>query len=806
MARLNRRRLAGAQWLLLSLGCLVPAKLAAAPQQQAPEQRSAPPPETPPDEEVIEVAAGPGASASEEEALEVTAGPGAAQPGAGPSAPAPQPSPPPAPGSPASAPEDPAAHEGLEVRVVGTRLQQTPGSAHVVTHRTLERYEYDDPHAALQLVPGVYVRQEDGIGLRPNIGIRGAVADRSKKVTLLEDGVPFAPAPYSASAAYYFPVFTRIYQMRVLKGPSAILHGPQTIGGAVDLITRPIPASPESGFDIAIGDYGYGKLHGYYGSSDEQTGVLIEGVHIRSDGFKELPTGANTGFYRNEWMLKGSHVFDPTSPMRHEVGLKLTYSDEASNETYLGLTDADFRRNPLARYAASALDRVRWFRTGVAATHRIDPAPDVSITTTVYRNDFWRRWRKANHFRGAALFDVLQNPDTAQNAVFYSVLNGQANSSSPAEEILIGPNERDFVSQGVMSRVEIDLRTGPITHDLEYGVRLHYDRVERRHSEDAFLLIDGKLVPAPGRPTNVTTFNEASTEALALHAFDAATWNRLTVTPGVRLEVFRSTFLDKADGTRSGNAEQVVLPGIGAFYALTDDFGVLGGVYRGMSPPAPGSDEQIEPELSVNYEAGARFSRGRSRVELIGFYNDYQNLTDICTFSNGCLDDNLDRQFDAGNARIYGLEAFLEHEFEEGSVKFPVRGAYTLTYAKFRESFQSQDPLFGDVEAGDHLPYVPRHQAFGSIGIEVGRAGGYVSANYVAPMREAAGSEPIDEALTTDEQFTVDLGAHVQVLEWLKLYANVRNVFDELYIVSRRPYGARPNAPRWAHIGAKLEF
>ncbi|HZH04050.1 MAG TPA: TonB-dependent receptor plug domain-containing protein, partial [Myxococcaceae bacterium] len=107
----------------------------------------------------------------------------------------------------------------FETLVVGTSEARTSGSAHVIRSEALERYEQDDAHAVLKMVPGVYARGEDGLGLRPNIGIRGSNSDRSKKITLTEDGVLFAPSPYSAPAAYYFPLFTRMEQVRVLKGP-----------------------------------------------------------------------------------------------------------------------------------------------------------------------------------------------------------------------------------------------------------------------------------------------------------------------------------------------------------------------------------------------------------------------------------------------------------------------------------------------------------------------------------------------------------------------------------------------------------
>ena len=706
---------------------------------------------------------------------------------------------------PPEAAADPAEPPDVGVTVVGTSVAKTAGSAHIIKKKQLERYEYDDPHAVFAEVPGVYSRGEDGVGLRPNVGIRGVNPDRSKKVALMEDGIPFGPAPYSAPAAYYFPLMTRMVAVRVIKGPGALAYGPQTVGGTIDLVTRSIPASPSGAVDLAGGEYGYNKLHAFYGSSDEKTGFLVEGVHLGSDGFKELPNGQDTGFYRNEWMLKGVYVVDPTAPLPHEVRLKLSYSDELSNETYLGLTDADFRENPLRRYGASRLDRMRWHRTGIVLTHMVQAARNLSITTNVYRQDFSREWRKVNGFRGASLFSVLADPNSAQNAIYYSVLTGQADSASAGETLLIGPNERDFVSQGIETRVKLQEKSGPLQHRIEYAVRLHNDRIERRHSEDGFLLIGGQLVPE-GSPTVTTAFNEASTDALSIHAIDAITWERLTFTPGVRLEVLRSQFEDRLSGTETGNVEHAVLPGAGAFYALTDEFGVLAGAYRGFSPPAPGSAEHVDAELSVNYEAGARFSKRRSQVEVIGFYNDYQNLSDVCTLSSGCLDQNLDRQFDAGEARIYGLEAYAEHTQRLGPIQVPVTAAYTLTFAEFENTFQSDDPIFGDVESGDEIPYVPRHSAHVSVGVETRTVGAVVGATYVSAMREQAGDEPLDQVLSTDEQFVLDAGARYRVLAPLELYANVRNVLDSHYIVSRRPYGARPNAPRWVQVGAKVSF
>jgi Fe(3+) dicitrate transport protein len=746
-------------------------------------------------------------SAADAGAPSPVAEPSAADAGA-PSQPPAAPAPATPPALQVQAPAEPEAVGGepavQEILVVGTRLAKTAGSAHVVGEAQLERFEYDDAHAALQQVPGVYVRQEDGIGLRPNIAIRGANPDRSKKITLLEDGILFGPAPYSAPAAYFFPLLTRMTKIRVLSGPSAIGYGPQTVGGAIDLVTRRIPKQAQAALDLGVGEYGYTKAHGYAGASTEQLGILIEGVHLHNRGFKLLPDGADTGSTRNEWMVKGSYLVDPHASVSNELGIKLTYSEESSNETYLGLSDPDFREQPYRRYAASALDRMDNHRTSVVLSHVLDaPEHHFKLTTHVYRHDFARSWRKINRFRGTDIFSVLRTPDDPVSAEYLAVLRGEANSATPMNALLIGPNARWFVNQGVQTLFDLaDQHTGPIAHHLEIGLRLHHDRIERRHSEDAFDMIDGALVPIASEATSVTTANEANTLALAVHAIDAMSWGPLTLTPGLRVEAIGSELEDRQSNTKTDALVAAVMPGVGAFYSILPELGMLAGVYRGFSPPPPGEDK-LSPEYSVNYEGGARLHGKRGRVELIGFFNDYSNMTDICTLSSGCLDANLDRQFDAGRARIYGFEAFADYNVPLGAVSLPLSAAYTYTRTEFLRDFQSSDPIYGNVKKGDEIPYVPRHQLNVTAGLDSRYLGVHAALTYVTAMREQAGSASLDRVMATDDLLNVDIGAEVPIFSKLRIYANLRNLFDQVAIVSRRPYGARPNAPRWLQVGIK---
>src|SRR5688572_12645038 len=133
---------------------------------------------------VIALLLAPGMTAAGPEAA--PAAPGAAPaPGVGAGA-APGPAPAPEAGSePEPDPEPEAVVEG-EAETIELVDRPPPGSQGAIGEEALERAEHDDIHKILSHVAGVYLRDEDGYGLRPNIGMRGAAAERSAKVALME--------------------------------------------------------------------------------------------------------------------------------------------------------------------------------------------------------------------------------------------------------------------------------------------------------------------------------------------------------------------------------------------------------------------------------------------------------------------------------------------------------------------------------------------------------------------------------------------------------------------------------------------
>lgn len=176
------------------------------------------------------------------------------------------------------------------VTIIGKKadVKELPGSGQIVSNEELLKAMDTDIHKILSAVPGVYFRTEDGYGLRPNISIRGTSIDRSAKITLMEDGILVAPAPYTSSSAYYFPTTGRINSVEVLKGPSSISQGPSTIGGAINMISTPIPETNSGKFTQEFGQNGMLRTHAYYGGVSGNLGGLVEIHEHKSDGFDSI--------------------------------------------------------------------------------------------------------------------------------------------------------------------------------------------------------------------------------------------------------------------------------------------------------------------------------------------------------------------------------------------------------------------------------------------------------------------------------------------------------------------------------------
>lgn len=683
------------------------------------------------------------------------------------------------------------------------------GAASYIGEKELETHEYDDIGRVLSQTPGIYVRGEDGFGLRPNIGLRGANSDRSAKITLLEDGIPLVPAPYAAPAAYYFPMATRMTGIEVFKGAAATQHGPQTIGGAVNLITRAVPTKTSGAADLAYGQRNTAKLHAWGALANERAGVLLEASHLQTDGFKRLGDGEPTGFDRTDLMLKGRLTGTTARGTFHNLELKLGYGSEKSHETYLGLHPDDYAVDPYLRYPASSLGLMRWKRSQAELAWTVK-AKGIRVRTVGYHHFITRQWTKFNRFaEGPSIHSLLQEPQGGSSSLLLDILRGDADSDpTDAGQLLeIGTNDRRYHAFGVQSNLRWTApigSKGQMSNRFEAGIRLHGDQVDRAATEAIHVMKAGQLVRTEA-PETSSTDNLSSATALAVHVHDDLRLGGFHALPGARLEVVHTTYVDAGEEPTDPQTRATLLPGLALLQEVGSTVQVFGGVHRGFSPVGPGQASDVEPEVSWNYEAGARASDGQRHAELVGYLNDYTNLTGQCTLSGGCRDDQLDQQFNGGRVWVYGLEAAADWTFLlPGRLELRPSGTYTLTVSRFRTGFTSGFPQFGTVEIGDSLPYVPVHQGSAKLTVDHPRFGVSVGLSARSGMRDTAGRGPLTDR-DVPGRALVDVAAHVTLDQHLRIYATLVNATNNRAVESWRPFGARPTAPTQAMVGIKVQ-
>ncbi|XPF96304.1 TonB-dependent receptor family protein [Colwellia sp. RE-S-Sl-9] len=704
--------------------------------------------------------------------------------------------------------------EKLQIIGHSDKLRKEAGSATLIGEVELEKFKFTDINRILYSVPGVNIREEDGYGLRPNIGFRGVTPERSKKITVMEDGVLIGPAPYSAPAAYYFPMMSKMTSLEVFKGPAAIKYGPNTVAGALNMTTRAIPKASEGSINIAAGSDGFKKASGYYGNTNGNFGYLLELNHLQADGFKELDSAdgksKDTGFKKNDAMLKLQYDLSSDNNLQL-IELKLATANEKSNETYLGLTDADFAKNPNRRYVASQNDLMDWDHQQIQLTHLFSN-DNFDVTTRLYRNDFERSWNKINGFKDGAtsqdLQTILAQPENYDP--LYQILTGVRDTQRESEKIILGDNARKYYSQGIQSELNTTFTLFDLNHKLTAGIRFHQDQIERNHTEDAFFMRSQQLV-SDGSDTLKTTTNIEETNALAVFMQDTISLNQLDLSFGLRGEYFDSLYQNKAPNQEKDWLEKsshIWLPSISGFYTINDNLGFLFGIHEGFVPTSPQESPEIEIENSVNYELGGRYNNGNTKFELVAFYNDIKNLKEGCTFSTASRCSNsLDAEFNGGKVEVYGVELSTSHNVSlNNGWEVPLSLVYTYTSSEFKTSFTSDFPMWGEITAGDDLPYLPENQLTANIGLIANKWEINAIVRYIDEMKEASGEGVLLSGVTTSSYTIADLSASYSLEQYGKLYLKLDNLFDKQEIVSRRPYGARPSKPQQLQIGYQYSF
>lgn len=681
-----------------------------------------------------------------------------------------------------------------QIKIIGskTEARNVAGSSAVIDEEQMRIEVPSDINQLMKTIPGIYVREEDGQGLRPNIGIRAATAGRVSKVTLLEDGVMMAPAPYSNPAAYYFPTTFRMSSVEVLKGAPLLRYGPQTTGGVLNLVTTPIPEDFGGQVLTQFGENSSRDIHAHVGGTEGQWGFLLETVQRSSDGFKEIDRSSrDAGFDIEDYVAKLQWTGE-----RQSLLAKVQYSEEVSNETYLGLTDADFAQNENRRYGLSEIDQMDNSHKGYSLNYAFEATDNLTFNILSYYNDYARNWFKLDG--GNAYVSAANSGD----ADALAILQGTQDEAG----LNYKNNNRAYESKGIEANAQFALGT----HNLEVGVRDHSDEMDRFQPVEIYDQVNGSLVyQAEVMPTGGNNRLEGA-DAVSFWLTDQ--WQAtedLNVHFALRyedVESYRYQFADTAreqlDSTRSNDSDEW-LPGVSFTYDVNDNWQVLAGAHKGFSPLGGGAKDFQEPETSNNYEAGVRFNQGSFFAEAIGFYSDFSDTTQQCSIANPCDNGAESGSYVLGESTVAGLELQASNTFELGQFLMPVDLAYTYTKGEI-----SQDNAVTGLMDGDELNDIPQNTFSVRVALDNNKGWvNYVVGKYIDEMCVSVGCNRDNSRFNkTESLFVTDFVSRYEVDNNMAVYFKVENLFDQQKIVARSPHGARPNKPQTASLGVEYTF
>ena len=666
-----------------------------------------------------------------------------------------------------------------------------PGSLHIIGKSDLIAAKPIDANEVLRRVPGINLREDSGpVATRLNIGIRGLNPNRSRKVLVLEDGIPIALAPYGEPDMYYSPPIERMSRVEILKGSGQIAHGPQTVGGVLNFVTPDPPAKFHGELDAEGGQrdrfVGSALLGG--SNRDQSIGWIGTYLHKQGDGWRR--------FYYDIEDAQMKLNLRPSQA--HALAVKAGVYDEISNSTYLGLTTPMYEQNPHQNPVPSDTLDVERRSVSVSHAYTVNPSAVLSSAAFIYTTKrYWGRQDFDRSDRGRDYLGVVGEPGVAGGALYLRNSAGNRN--------------RLFNVHGVQSNYGLQHRFGY----LHAGARYIYEKAhDQRVNGDGF-----------NARTGIIRDDEFRTgQAFAGYVqnrFQVA--SRVTLTPGIRFVHYnqeRHIIRKRVGGVptnvdiRNDNGVTTAIPGLGFSVRAHDDITFFTGIHRGFAPPGTkiaitsgGENLDLDAELSWNYEAGIRVLGNRAVTgEFTFFRMDFSNQVITAAESGGATTTVTN-----GGATLHqGFESSVKVHWDRVA-EWTGWSLYTdLRYTYLPTAEFTDNDLYG----GNRLPYAPESTVGAIVGLRqydglsfqlgFSAIGSQFGDNRQTLASSAGGTVG---QLPSYQLANLNVGYEIRRERWVfEPYFTVKNAFDEIYISSRAPQGIQPGLFRQVNGGLRISF
>jgi Fe(3+) dicitrate transport protein len=496
-----------------------------------------------------------------------------------------------------------------EVSVTSTGIKgetrDVPGTVSFIDNRQIQESGAQNVGQIITRVPGVNYLDEDGRGLKPNIGLRGLDPLRNRNLLVLIDGkFPIGMTYYGDPASYYMTPVQQIERIEVIKGASPVLYGGYSVGGVINMITRKGKSTPGVRADLSYGSFNAFNAQLSASANNGKTSYMISGLRRQGDSYRQ----------RGAFAVNDISVNFATRPdSASEISFYLNAFGEDS-DTPGGLTHAQYNADP--RQSQHSSDRFIARRYSAAVSYKKSFGPNHHVSSSVYNNYFIRDW-------------------------WIAYLNPTNNGFL-----------RDISALGNVTDYHYTGKVLGMKNSFIAGGRIHTDRLDDINIAGAHK--DARTGRTTGNKVNTSLVYEA-------YLYDELSiTDNLTIAPGVRYTNIDYKRNDLVAQRRDKMAAEAFVYSGGLIYKLPGKTRLYATVSQGYQPPTlnsalnPGNIDagvDLKPETSMNYEAGFR-TEPVSWLSLSGSVYQLDFTNKVITESG------INRN--AGSSLHQGVEAELE--------------------------------------------------------------------------------------------------------------------------------------------------
>ncbi|HYI39246.1 MAG TPA: TonB-dependent receptor [Allosphingosinicella sp.] len=547
-------------------------------------------------------------------------------------------------------------------------LQDVPVAISAITGDTLESRGITSIREAAVLTPGLNINS-DGAG-------RAFVAIRGVGVTLVQSVQPgvglFIDGIYQPNTSYLNNPIVDVERIEVLRGPQGTLYGKNTLGGAINVISR----QPSNEVRVR-------GMASYAGPDDS-------------------------------WLVSGS-ISGPIVADKLQVRVAAAHREQ---EGFLRNSVIGRKANPFNTDTLNATIRAR-------------PGGDVTLTINGYYD--WVEGVNTPYARVAGPRDYSRNIQfNTLNAVEYRYRGINARLEVPVDGIntrisLIGAydardgetadGEGDFGPADIVrsaSTEQLRTKTAELRFDSEWSdqfsslLGLFYSRETTAATNQVRII-----------PFGITNNAVAATEADTYAAFGTVFWR-----PNAAWEVAAGLRYDHEQRDATGGAviggnvvpippaaieSDQVEPRITVTHHWNDRMMSYASVARGYrgggfnSPLAP--IRTYKGDSAWTYELGTKFTSLDRRFSLSGaiFYSDYKDYIGLNSIAPSPAGGLVTVDLNAGDVESYGLE--LEATFRPAR-NWTINGGFTWVHARLTDT-SPYTAVTGRVLSSDRLTFQP---------------------------------------------------------------------------------------------------